>query len=91
MKLGQIVWYHNGFFIFENVQYRTMLSACAYHIFIICPAYTATGSYLPDNLHEYSLKDLLYGNEHGTGHENEILFLEIQDFLTKCGRFNPQS
>ena len=61
----------------------------AYHLFFICPAYAATRSYLPDNLHEYSLKDLLYGTEHGTVHENETLFLKIQDFLTKCGRFNP--
>ena len=47
----------------------------ARHILIICPAYAATRSYLPDNLHEYSLKDLLYVNEHGTVYENETLFL----------------
>ena len=50
----------------------------AYHLFFICPAYAATRSYL-----------LLYGTEHGTVHENETLFLKIQDLLTKCGRFNP--
>ena len=61
----------------------------AYHLFFICPAYAATRSYLPDNLHEYSLKDLFYGTEHGTVHENETLFLKIQDFLTNCGGFNP--
>ena len=42
------------------------------------------------NLHEYSLKDLLYGTENGTSHEDEILLLKVQDFLTKCGRFNPR-
>ena len=51
----------------------------------------ATKSYPPDNLHEYSLYTLLYGTEHGTCHENTTLLLKIQNFLTKCGRFNPQS
>ena len=37
----------------------------AYHLFFICPAYVATRSYLPDNLHEYSKNDLLYGTQHG--------------------------
>ena len=62
----------------------------AYHIFFTCPLYAATGRHLPANLHEYSLNDLLYGTENGTSHENETLFLKVQDFLTKCGRFNPQ-
>ena len=62
----------------------------AYHIFFTCPLYAATRRHLPANLHEYSLKDLLYGTENGTSHENETLFLKVQDFLTKCGRFNPQ-
>ena len=52
----------------------------AYHIFFTCPLYAATRRYLRANLHEYSLKDLLYGTEHGTSHENEILFLKVQDF-----------
>ena len=51
--------------------------------FFICRAYAPTRGYLCDNLHEYSLKDLLYGTEHGTGHENKTLFLKIQDFLRK--------
>ena len=25
-----------------------------------------------------------------TVHDNETLFLKVQDFLTKCGRFNPR-
>ena len=62
----------------------------AYHIFFTCPLYAATRRYLPANLHEYFLKDLLYGTENGTSHENETLFLKVQDFLTKCGRFNPR-
>ena len=33
----------------------------AYHIFFTCPLYAATRRFLPTNLHEYSLKDLLYG------------------------------
>ena len=61
----------------------------AYHLFFSCPAYAATQSYLPGNLHEYSLNDILYGTEHGAVYENETLFLKTQDFLTKCGRFNP--
>ena len=47
--------------------------------------------YTTANLHVYYLKGLLYGTEYGTGNENETLFLKIQDFLAKCGRFNPQS
>ena len=58
----------------------------AYHIFFTCPLYAATRRYLQANLHEYSLKDLLYGTGNGTSHENETLFLKVQDFLTKCGR-----
>ena len=56
-------------------------SESAYHLFFIFPTYVATRSYLPDNLHEYSLKDLLYGTEHGTGHENETSFSKVQIFL----------
>ena len=52
----------------------------AYNLFFICTAYVATRSDLPDYLHEYSLKDLLYGTHHGIGHENETLFLKVQDF-----------
>ena len=29
---------------------------------------------LQEDLHKYSLKDLLYGTENGTSHENETLF-----------------
>ena len=47
----------------------------AYHLFFICPANAASRSYLPDYLRLYSLKDLLYGTEHGTGHANGTLFL----------------
>ena len=39
---------------------------------------------------KYSLKDLLFSTENGTSHENETLFLKVQDFLTKCGRFYPR-
>ena len=60
----------------------------AYCIFFTCSLYAATRSYHPANLHEYSVKDLLYGTENGTSHENDTLFLKVQDFLTKCGRFN---
>ena len=49
----------------------------AYHIFFYFPTYAATKSYLPDNLHEYSLYTLLYGTEHGTCHENTTLLLKI--------------
>ena len=62
----------------------------AYHIFFICPLYAATRRYLSANLHEYSLKDLLYGTEDGTSHENKTLFFKVQEFLTKCGLFKPQ-
>ena len=62
----------------------------AYHIFFTCPLYATTRRYLPANLHEYSLKDLLYGTENGTSHENETLFLKVLDVLTKCRRFNPR-
>ena len=51
-----------------------------HYLFFICRAYASSRGYLCDNLHEYSLKDLLYGTEHGTVHENKTLFLKIQDF-----------
>ena len=54
----------------------------AYHIFFTCPLYAASRRYLPANLHEYSLKDFLYGLEIGTSHENETLLLKVHDFLT---------
>ena len=62
--------------IAKNIVVRPSCQHCgdfesAYHLFFICPAYAAARNYLPDNLHEYSFKDLLYGSEHGSGHEKE--------------------
>ena len=42
---------------------------------------------LKDN---YSINQLLYGIEDSTLQENTTLFIEVQNFLTSCGRFNQR-
>ena len=36
----------------------------------------------------YSINQLLYGIEDSTLQENKTLFMEVQQCLTSCGRFN---
>ena len=63
---------------FESVQ----------HFFFSCPNYTvARERYLPADLRSYSVKDLLHGKTNLTSQENEALFLQVQDFIIKSGRF----
>ena len=58
------------------------------HFFFSCPNYTvARERYLPADLRSYSVKDLLHGKTNLTSQENEVLFLQVQDFIIKSGRF----
>ena len=43
--------------------------------------------YLPNNLENYTARELLFGKEKTTGHDNKPLFLQAQDFIIKTGRF----
>ena len=43
--------------------------------------------YLPRNLHSYTINDLLHGKYNLSLHENEILTLQVQDFIIKSERF----
>lgn len=60
----------------------------AYHFFFICPMFTdARARYLPNNLHNYTLRDFLFGMTEKTIPENEELFIQVQNFIIKSGRF----
>lgn len=60
----------------------------AYHFFFICPMFTdARARYLPNNLHNYTLRDFLFGMIEKTIPENEELFIQVQNFIIKSGRF----
>ena len=63
---------------FENAQ----------HLFFTCPLYAESRRNLSIRLDNYSINQLLYGIEDSTLQENTILFLEVQNVLTSCGRFN---
>lgn len=59
-----------------------------YHFFFQCPKYaTARARYLPANIDDFTTRDFLFGSENKTIHENEVLFLEVQEFLVQSGRF----
>lgn len=64
----------------------------AHHFLFNCPRYTiARNTYLPDNLHHYSTRDLLFGCDSKTDEQNEAIFLKVQDFVVFSGRFNNHS
>ena len=65
---------------FENAQ----------HLFFTCPLYAESRRNLSIRLDNYSINQLLYGIEHSTLQENTTLFIEVQNFLTSCGRFNQR-
>ena len=59
-----------------------------YHYLFTCPKYAQyINRYLPHNLQNYSTNNLLYGKENLSEH-NESLFLQVQEYVIKYGRFN---
>ncbi|MCG7875203.1 MAG: reverse transcriptase family protein [Candidatus Thiodiazotropha endolucinida] len=60
----------------------------AAHFFFNCPNYNEVRlRYLPGDLHTYTVQDLLFGMENQTVQENESLFVQVQDFIVRSGRF----
>ena len=60
----------------------------AYHFFFACPRFTAERRrYLPETLPHYSVRELLSGKDNATEQDNETLFLQVQDYIVKSGRF----
>ena len=60
----------------------------ATHFFFTCPIFTnARQRYLPDNLENFTARELLFGKENATEQDNQSLFLQVQDFIIKSGRF----
>ena len=62
-------------------------SSC--HFLFDCPRHAAVRArYLPNNIDDYTLHDLLFGMEAKTNQENEDLFVQVQDFIVNSGRFS---
>ena len=60
----------------------------AKHFLFTCVNHSvARERYLPRNLHSYTINDLLHGKYNLSLHENEILTLQVQDFIIKSERF----
>ena len=60
----------------------------SYHIFFVCPKFVGARSrYLPANLNNLTTRDLLFGMENKTNHENEAIFIQIQEIIVESGRF----
>ena len=58
------------------------------HFFFACPLYSLDRlRYLPANLDNLTSNDLLFGCENQSDEFNESLFLKVQEFLTRSGRF----
>ena len=61
-----------------------------YHFLFTCSNYsTQRNAHLPDDLHNYSTNDLLYGRDQLSEQDNESLFLRVQEFIVKSERFRP--
>ena len=59
-----------------------------YHFFFQCPRYAAARNrFLPNDINRYNTHDFLFGIEGKTNRENEALFIKVQDFIVKSGRF----
>ena len=56
------------------------------HFFFACPL-NSLDRYLPANLDNLTSNDLLFGCENQSDELNESLFLKVQEFLLRCGRF----
>ncbi|MCG8113671.1 MAG: reverse transcriptase domain-containing protein [Candidatus Thiodiazotropha taylori] len=62
----------------------------AKHFLFSCTNYTvARERYLPPDLQRYTVNDLLCGKTTLSPHQNETLFLQVQNFIVKSGRFVP--
>ena len=56
--------------------------------FFVCPIFVdARSRYLPSSLINVAIRDLLFGMENKTNNENEALFMQVQEFIVKLGRF----
>ena len=59
------------------------------HFFFNCPIHAvARARYLPNNLDDFTLHNLLFGLETKTNQENEELFIKVQEFIINSGRFS---
>ena len=64
----------------------------SYHFLFICPRYAnVREKYLPENLNNYTARDLLQEVQFNTVHENETLLENVQIFIIKTGRFDRWS
>ncbi|MCG7879157.1 MAG: reverse transcriptase domain-containing protein, partial [Candidatus Thiodiazotropha endolucinida] len=60
----------------------------AKHFLFSCANYSvARERYLPRDLNNFTLSDLLFGKNNLSPHENQSLFLKVQEFIVKSGRF----
>ena len=60
----------------------------SYHFFFVCPIFLdARSKCLPANLINVTTSDLLFGMESKKNHENEALFMQVQEFIVESGRF----
>ena len=60
-----------------------------YHYLFVCPRYANVRErYLPENLNNYTTRDLLQGVQTNTVQENETLLENVQRFILKTGRFD---
>ena len=59
------------------------------HFLFDCPRHAAARArYLPNNLDDFTLHDLLFGMETKPNQENEDLFIQVQEFIVNSGRFS---
>ena len=62
--------------------------ASSYYYLFVCPRYTNVRErYLPENLNNYTTRDLLQGVQTNTVQENETLLENLLKFIIKTGRF----
>ena len=60
----------------------------SYHFFFVCPIFLdARSRCLPASFINLTNRDLLFGMENKTNHENEALFMQVQEFIVESGRF----
>ena len=67
---------------------KNIVSTPSYHFSFQCPRYAAARNrFLPNDINRYNTHDFLFGIEGKTNRENEALFIKVQDFIVKSGRF----
>ena len=60
----------------------------SYQFFFVCLIFVdARSRYLPASLINLMTRDLLFGMENKTNHENKALFMQVQEFIVESGRF----